>query len=145
MSVCAHTQILVGCSELCSKLRGKREEEETPKREPVAASPTSTDRKVEGSGGEEEEEEREGEEQKVGRRPPEELFPVSQLTCVYKLHELQCFVWIVDVWNFLTEEGEAVNQPPLTLAGLYTSSEVPHLSKHYACSVVCTAEVSSCF
>ena len=81
------TQILVGCSELCGKLcgrRGKKErskkekskeersKEERSKEEP-SSTPTSADREEEGGT----KEERDGEGEETGRRPPEELLPVS--------------------------------------------------------------------
>ena len=69
-------QVLVGCSELCGKLRGRREKEERPKKQP-AVKPTSTDRTTEEDKEEDGEREGQEEEQGEGRKPPEELLPVS--------------------------------------------------------------------
>ena len=110
VSSCTHaalhmrTQILVGCSELCGKLcgrRGKKErskkeksKEERSKEEP-SSTPTSADREEEGGT----KEERDGEGEETGRRPPEELLPVSWVCWHMQTgHRINCFVRMVQMY-----------------------------------------------
>ena len=130
-------QILVGCSELCGKLRGKREREEKPKKKP-AVKPTSTDRTEEDKedGKTEGQEGGEGE----GRKPPEELLPVSAGVTDTHTHALTVWshislcghqaTWMCDGWMSRVvcnqvfdsaQRGTESSNPPISLFWLYIS------------------------